>query len=230
LLFHSGQKYHGERGTVGRLVLIDALGAAALTALWYFFFIRYNRRKGIRVLRSVEAACLGDGHIVHARWLSPLRLQAHIRFASHWFDRARVTVELRPRAIPYQWAWSVWQKRKETLTFEADLDYEPSLGLEVLRHRWFSGPVKPNSSRAWVVSRLTPIVFTTRPQWSPDLPPLVSTFMADRGHNLLSVKIRPESPHLAATIPLDTLTDERSAAGFLSVLRDLAAGASASRQ
>jgi hypothetical protein len=54
--------------------------------------------------------------------------------------------------------------------------------------------------------------------------------MTSRGQNLLSVHFRPESPHLAATIDLETLADERAAAGFLGVLRDLAAGASTHRQ
>jgi len=54
--------------------------------------------------------------------------------------------------------------------------------------------------------------------------------MTSRGHNLVSVRFRPESPHLAATVPLEALPDEQATAAFLSVLRDLAAGASTSRQ
>jgi hypothetical protein len=54
--------------------------------------------------------------------------------------------------------------------------------------------------------------------------------MTSRGHNLLTVRFRPESPHLAATIPLEALSDEQAAAGFLSVLRELAAGASTHQQ
>jgi hypothetical protein len=50
-----------------------------------------------------------------------------------------------------------------------------------------------------------------------------------RGHNLLSVRFRPESPHLAATIDLEALSDEQAATGFLEVLRELA-GSSRSRQ
>jgi hypothetical protein len=47
---------------------------------------------------------------------------------------------------------------------------------------------------------------------------------------LLSVRFRPESPHLAATIDLEALSDQQAAAGFLGMLRDLAAGASTHRQ
>jgi hypothetical protein len=54
--------------------------------------------------------------------------------------------------------------------------------------------------------------------------------MTSRGHNLLTVRFRPDSPNLSATIPLDALSGEETTASFLSVLRDLAAGPSASRQ
>jgi hypothetical protein len=46
----------------------------------------------------------------------------------------------------------------------------------------------------------------------------------------VKVRLRPESPHLAATVDLDALSGEEAAAGFLSVLRELAAGASRTRQ
>ena len=62
-----------------------------------------------------------------------------------------------------------------------------------------------------------------------ELTPLVNTLMTSRGHNLLTVRFRQESPNLTATIPLDALSSEEATASFLSVLRDLAAGSSASR-
>jgi len=44
------------------------------------------------------------------------------------------------------------------------------------------------------------------------------------------VRFRPESPHLAVTVTLDSLSDGRTAASFLGLLRELAAGASTHRQ
>ncbi|WP_205687853.1 hypothetical protein, partial [Ciceribacter ferrooxidans] len=70
---------------------------------------------------------------------------------------------------------------------------------------------------------------TTRTEWTHELTPVVNTLMTSRGHNLLSVRFRPDSPNLAATIALDALSDEETTAAFLGVLRDLAAGSSASR-
>jgi hypothetical protein len=217
---------------VGRLVLIDALSSVALLGAWFFYFTRYNRRKGAVALRWVEAACSSKGQMLDARWLGMALLQARFDFTAHWFDNARVTIRLRPRPIPFHWFFSIWHKQKETLTFEADLDCAPGFRLDVFRHRWLSQEHSHLSSqpRDWSISRPGPVVLTTRTRWTQELSPVVNTLMTARGHNLISVRFRSESPHIAATVPLDALSDEQAAAGFLSVLRELAAGASASRQ
>lgn len=216
---------------MGRLFLMDVVAAAVLMGLWYFFFFRYNRRKGARALRWVEVACSNRARIVEARWIGASRLQAHLRFAAHWFENANVTIRLLPRPIPIQWFLSHWHKQRETVTFEADLDYVPGIRLEVRRHRWLthrSGNLD-HASRNWTVSHPGPVVLTTSMQWRQELPPIVNTLMTSRGHHLLSVRFGPESPHLAATIDLESLSGEEAAASFLGVVRDLAAGASTSR-
>jgi hypothetical protein len=217
---------------VSRLVLTSGMGIVVLAVLWYLCFTRFNHRRGLQALRWVEAACSGQGRIVAARWLGASRVEAQLRFATHWFEHAQVTVCLLPRPIPLQWLFWIFRKQKETLTFEADLDDVPGFPLEVYRHRWFTDGHNhaETGAQEWTVSRPGPVVFTTRSQWTRELPPVVSTFMTARGHSLLSVRFRPQSPHLAATLPLAVLSDEDAAAGFLSVLRDLAAGASTSRQ
>jgi hypothetical protein len=217
---------------VDRLFLIDVLGALALAGLWYFAFAAYNRRRGVAVLRWVEAACSGDAKVAQARWLSGSRLQAQLRLSTHWFDHAQIMVQLFPRSLPFQWLLCLCRKQKETLTFEADLDYGPGFPLEVIRHRWFNRKeiALEENTHDWSLFHPGPVVFTTRPQWTHELPPVVHTFMTSRGRSLTSVRFRPQSPHLAATVALDTLSDKESAAGFMNVLRDLAAGASALRQ
>jgi hypothetical protein len=217
---------------VDRLFVIDALGAVLLAGVWYFGFTRHNYRRGIQTLRRVSAACATEGSIVQARWLGSSRLQANLRFSTHWFERVKVTVRLCPRPIPFQWLLWTYRKQKETLTFEADLDCAPGFPLEVFRHSWFThGKVAlASDSQDWLISRHGPVVFTTRPEWTHELPPVVHTFMTSTGHSLLNVRLGSKSPHLAATIALDALSDQEAAAGFLTVLRDLAAGASASRQ
>ena len=217
---------------VGRLLLIYVGLLAGLVGLWYFCLAGYNRRRGLLALRKVEAACSHRARIVEARWIGASRLQANLRFAAHWFENAQVTIRLLPRPLPVQWLLSRWNKQRETVTFEADLDHAPGLHLEVFRHHWLSDSDRKMilSSRDWTVTRARPVVLTTSNQWRQELPPIVNTLMTSRGHNLIKVRLRPESPHLRATIDLDALAGDEAAAGFLGVLRELATGASRSRQ
>jgi hypothetical protein len=217
---------------VGRLLLIYVGLLGGLVALWYFCLAGYNRRRGILALRKVEAACSHRARVVDAHWIGASRLQAHLRFAAHWFENAQVTIRLLPRPLPVQWLLSSWHKQRETVTFEADLDHAPGFQLEVFRHHWLSDNDRQmiRSSRNWTVTRSQPVVLTTSNHWRQELPPLVNTLMTSRGHSLLKVRLRPDSPHLAATIDLDALSGEEAAAGFLSVLRELAAGAARTRQ
>ncbi len=156
---------------------------------------------------------------------------AHVCFAAHCFEIARVTIKLLPRPILIQWIACLWRRQRETVTFEADLDDSPTFHLEISRHRWLTQKPKEvsNPNRNWTISKPGPVVLTTRTEWTHELTPVVNTLMTSRGHNLLTVRFRPDSPHLSATIPLDALSDEETTASFLTVLRDLAAGASASR-
>jgi len=217
---------------VGRLVLISVGLLAGLAGVWYFCLAAYNRRRGILALRKVEAACSHRARVLDARWIGPSRLQAHLRFAAHWFENAQVTIRLLPRPLPVQWLLSHWQKERETVTFEADLDNAPGVQMEVFRHHWLSDGDRQlmRGSRNWTVTRSQPVVLTTSNHWRQELPPIVTTLMTSRGHSLLKVRLRPDSPHLAATIDLDALSGEEAAAGFLGVLRELAVGASRSRQ
>jgi hypothetical protein len=216
---------------VGHLFLIGVVVIIVLAGLWYFYFAGYNRRKGMKALRWVEAACISRARLLDAEWVGTSRLQARLRFADRWFDNANLTIRLLPRPLPVQWLLSCCQKQKETLTFEADLDYVPGMRLEVMRHRWLThrGSKVTRNSQTWSVSRPGPVVLTTSAQWQRELPPIVNTLMTSQGHNLLNVRLRPESPHLAASIDLEALSGEDAAAGFLGVLRDLAASASTSR-
>lgn len=214
-----------------RLIAIAALCAVAVDLCWFLFYSRYNRRKGALVLRWVEAACATRGRVLDTRWLSKSCLQAHVSFAAHWFENARVTIKLLPRPILIQWMVCLWQRQRETVTFEADLDDSPTFHLEITRHRWLTQKPKELSSptRNWTLSKPGPVVLTTRTEWTHELTPVVNTLMTSRGHNLLTVRFRPDSPHLSATIPLEALSDEETTASFLNVLRELAVGASASR-
>ena len=214
---------------MGHVVLISGIIAIAALLLWYVGFTQYNRRKGTKALYWVEAACIGEGRVVDSRWLGASKVKAKLHFTRQPIEDASVTVRLRPRPLPVHWALSLWRGQKETLTFEADLDHMPAFNLEVMRHRWFTHNSPPNDetgSHKWIISRPGPVVLTTRTHWNQELTPVVNTLMTTRGHSLLSVRFRSKSPHLTATVALESLSDPQAGAGFLDVVRELAAGAS----
>ncbi len=219
---------------MGHLLVIDVGVAVAFLGVWYLFFAAYNRRKGTEALRWVESACAGKGRILDSRWLNSFRLLARLQFPSRSFENARVTMKFRPRALPVQWFMSCWHKQKETLTFEADLGGSPSFHLEVVRHRWCAHSRGVNSrrrdERQWDIYEPGPVILTTRTHWKQDPTAELNALMTVRQQDVLQVRFRPESPQFSATIKLDALDDPRAAAGFLTTLRELAAGASAHRQ
>ena len=219
---------------MGRLLVIDVVSAVAGLGIWYFLFTAYNRRKGAEALRLVQSACAGKGRILDSRWVTSSRLSARLHFPSRSFENAHVTMKFRPRQLPVQWLISQIHKQKETLTFEADLGGSPSFHLEVVRHRWCAHSpgvtARKRDGREWDIFEPGPIVLTTRTHWKEDSAAELNTLMTVRQQDVLQVRFRPQSPQFSATIALDALDDPRTAAGFLTTLRELAAGASAHRQ
>ncbi len=219
---------------MGRLLAIDVVAAVLALGLWYFLFAAYNRRRGAYALRWVQAACAGKGRVLDPCWLSSSRLHARLQFPSRSFENAHVTVRFRPRPLPVQWLVSCWKKQKETLTFEADLGGSPSFHLEVVRHRWSAHSrgvtARRRDQREWDVYEPGPVILTTRKHRKQDPTAELNTLMAVRQEDVLQVRFNPESPQFSATIALDAMDDPRTAAGFLTTLRELAAGASAHRQ
>lgn len=218
---------------MGRLLLIDVVSAVVALGLWYLLFGAYNRRRGAEALRWVQSACAGKGRILDSHWLNSSRLYVRLQFPSRSFENARVTMKLRPRALPIQWLLSYWRKQKETLTFEADLGGSPSFHLEVVRHRWCAHSrgvsVRRRAERDWDIYEPGPVILTTRTHWKEDPTVELNALMTVRQQDVLQVRFRPESPQFSATVALDALADPSTAAGFLTTLRELA-GASAHRQ
>src|SRR4030081_1754959 len=217
---------------VGRLLLIDVAGAVTVLGLWYLVFSTYNRGPGQGGLRWATAAYTGKRRILDSswdsRWLGSSRLNARLHFPSHWFENARVTMKFRPRALPVQWLVSHWRKQKETLTFEADLGGSPSFHLQVVRHRWCAHSrgltSRKRDEREWDVFQPGPIVLTTPTHWKQDTTLELNALMTVRQQDVLQVRFRPQSPQFSATVPLEALADPHMAAGFLTTLRELAAG------
>ena len=219
---------------MSRLLLIDVAGSVAFLGLWYFVFSTYNRKKGAAALRWVQTACAGKGRVLESHWVGSSNLHARLHFPSRWFENAQGTLKFRPRALPVHWLISCLHGQKETLTFEADLGGSPSFHLEVMRHRWSAQnrgiSSRQRDDREWDLYQPGPIILTTRTHWKQDPSAELNALMSARRQDILQVHFRPESPQFSATVHLEALADPDAAAGFVSALREIAAGASAHRQ
>lgn len=221
---------------MARFILINVLTgvgvALALQCVWYFIFLAYNRRKGAEALQWVQAACGGRARVSAVRWLRGHCLLAKVRFPLRGLENARVTVQLRPRALPLQWLMSWWRKQSETLTLDADLEQTPRMRLQVFNHQWTyrSADATQDEKRQWEITKTGPVVMATRGRWREDSLAELNALMSVRQHGFHQVEFRPESPQFSATIELESLANPEAAAKFLASLRGIAAGASAQRQ
>jgi len=213
------------------LICLAAGGAAFL--FWYSWFVRSNRRKGLEILRWIERALAGQGHVAGIRWLAPSRFLVPLRLFSTGFRQASVLVELAPRELPLCWLVNRMRSQaEETLTFQADLDLAPAFSLEVRNQRWFARSRKRLrlESPNWQFDQAAPCLLTTRQQWHPQITGVMSSLLTARERDFLSIAFRRASPHFSATVPLESISPRSTAATqVFSVLRELAAGASASR-
>jgi len=216
-----------------RVIGIDIAAGALLVAAWYVIFRYCNRKRGAQILQWIERAFDGHGGIDGVEWLSASRMQVRMRLMECGFDQLSILVRLRPRETPLQWMLARLKKRRETLTFQGDLPCPPNFNLDVHNHRWCGRTRrKLTPGKDWSLSRVGPFVLTSRPDWQRDIKTMMDAIAASRDCNFMQVKFRRASPHFTAMVPLAAVmpeSNDSAEVGIVDALKDLAAGASASR-
>ena len=207
----------------------DLLMAVAFLAIWYFYFLRYNRKRAKNILQWISGVSAGHANVRSVRWDSRSHFQVKLQLRSHCFHNGTMAVQLYAREMPLKWLLSRYRAEQETLTFEADLDCAPSFSLEVHNYRWQnkpSGKATLQPERLKLV-RTGPVVLTTRGDWQQDLTNMMNGLMASRDCNFETVTFRRRSPHFSAIVPLQFLNREDSGSHLFEALQELATGASA---
>lgn len=197
---------------------------------WTGWFRRLNHHRSRRVLHWIEVALQGHGQLAGVHWAGPSCFQVQLRLGQHLFQHACVAVHLLPRESPLAWLRAAWSKQQEVLTFTSDLELPPDFDLQVENHRWCGRTSRRMPSlTALHTTRTAPFVITTRSEWQ-NRNAMLDALIASRECDFLSVNYRRQSPHFAASLPLDCLNPEDArVAEFFDVLRELAGGASTSR-
>ena len=213
-------------------VAICIVAAASAIVAWFLFFRHFNRRHADRVVEWVQAAIAGKGQVIAVRWLGSSIFHVALRLGTSLFQHPALTVRLDPRQNPFRWLRQCWRRQPATITFEADLDVPPGFNLEVHQHRWSGRSSKrasPDPER-WECERITPLILTSRPCWQREVANMMNALLSCREREVLSIGFRDSSPHFSATIALECISPEgRAGSNVFDTLRELAAGASASR-
>lgn len=211
---------------------LELLAGLIVVTGWYVCFIRYNRRKAAETLLWIKTAFCGHAQIVGVRWHSASTFDVKLRLTTQGFQQTHIRVRLMPREFALNWLLSKFRKHQEVVTFEADLDSPPSFNLEVHNQRWCartrrrSNPMPKKAS----VESCGPFVITTRRDWQREITSMMNALVASRDSNFLSVSFRRVSPHISATVPLNSLApQQRNGNELFQVLRELADCAGASR-
>jgi hypothetical protein len=231
-----------------------------LLLLWYSLCLRWNRRRGRRLLSKIETTFAAYGHICGVQWQSASQFQVRLRLAACAFTNTTITVRLYPLHRPIGWVVSRLRRERETFTFDANLLCPPSFNLDIRnqrrvaklklktwRPRWLmrgwpmqvsvasmgkSQTCSDRMEKSGVqLHRLGPFILTSRRDWQRDIANSVQSLANARDSELLSVSFHRDTPHFSATIPLSAMTGLSSSRERLfDSLRELASSASAARR
>jgi hypothetical protein len=211
-------------GTLGTVV-VEILAGLVLVAGWYVASVRYNRRRANDIVQWIRTAFTGHAQVLGVHWISSSRFQVRLRLMPNVFQHSHIVVQLLPREFFFNYLLSKLRKQQELATFEADLDAAPCFNLEVHNRRWCGRSrrgttLDPNHS---YVESLGPFVLTTRYDWQREITGMVDALVSSRDSDFLTVRFHKNSPHLSATVALDSLATQRPGGNqVFHVLRELA--------
>ena len=204
-----------------------ASGVVVLFALYFcadHWKTRMRRQRATTIIRRLEEALAGRGHVINFHWLAETEFEAALRFASSSFKRSSIRVEFSDSTLPLV-PWSLRaREEREKLVFRSDLEAAPRFRLNVLNQRWTaqSGKLKCLDASQWNYEPVMPVIFTTASDWSPELAATVVTSRSNQ-QQFQDVQFRKSSPHFSASMPLHIFSEGENHMEFFTALRDLAA-------
>src|SRR5438309_12075802 len=136
------------------MYLALASGVALLLALYvcaHHWKARMPRQRATKIIRRLEEALAGRGHVISYHWLAETQFEAALRFASRSFQRPSIRVEFSDSTISLTPWTSRSQDEQEKLVFRSALDAAPRIRLNVLNQRWTaqSGKIKCLDTAQW---------------------------------------------------------------------------------
>lgn len=207
-----------------------AVALAALSGVWYWHFVRHNRRKALNVMGWIETALAGEGHVLGIRWMTPSQFRTPLRLTTRMFRHAWVQVEMAPIQRPLSWLWGLLRRQPEVIIFQADLNPPPSFSLDVRNFRSFARSNRRVAAGGpeWNFMRTRPFTISAPAHWQKESMAAVTSLAGSGNREYLNISFRPKSPHFSVTLPLETIAPDSPEREFmLETIRELATRSSA---
>jgi hypothetical protein len=211
--------------------LISSVVGLLIVAIWYWSFLRFNRRRALRVLRWLEGTLAAHGQISGIEWISPSRLRARLRLSGCSFRQPSLDVHLAPRHMPLKWALWGWRRRQETLIFEANLSCPPRFSVEIGRTRC-TGITRRGmrNTGEWPTHSIATLFISNQPEWEPEISGRIAGVVTTREFEFMGVTFRPRAPQFSVMFSLrEALKHPSGELAIFDGLRELAEGSSTSR-
>ncbi len=212
-------------------VLISSILAILIVSVWYGWFLRFNRRRALRVLRWLEGTLAAHGQISGVEWISPSRVRARLNLSGSAFRQPSLDVHLAPRQMPLKWALWGWRRRKETLTFEANLTSPPRFSMEIGRTRC-TGITRRGmrDTEHWPTYTVATLFISNQPEWEPEISGRIAGVVSTREFEFTGVAFQPRAPQFSVMLSLqEALKHPSGELAIFDGIRELAEGSSPSR-
>ena len=124
---------------------------AILLVGWFSAGTIWNVRKGGALMRWLQQGLPAVGERTTVRWLGSTAVEMVIREPKAPFEKVTLVIFLEPRDMPWMWVFSRRGGRRDTLILRGELRKTPSVELEALDPRSWSGKdaLRAVSERNW---------------------------------------------------------------------------------
>lgn len=129
--------------------LIAVLIVAGFFLVWYYAAFAYSRRLARRIGTELKRAVVALGGTSKIQWFGTTAFRITTEGANPPFQEFSVTVTLRPREMPINWAIGTAQGRRDAALVEASLRKVPRIGFELVDPQTRIGRRRGQSKAGW---------------------------------------------------------------------------------
>jgi len=129
--------------------LTAVLVVAAFFLVWYYGAFVYTRRLARRIGTELKRAVVVLGGTSKIQWFGPGAFRMKTEGANPPFQEFSLTVTLRPREMPINWAIGTAQGRRDAALVEASLRKDPRIEFELVDPKTRIGRRRSRSKADW---------------------------------------------------------------------------------